>query len=94
MTTICPTCGQTVLVRHGIKLQRKKADILDAIEKHTTHGGIALDRLAWLFYPDDPRPIACQRLRVHINQINDLLAATEWRVVNRDGRYRLSGAAA
>jgi hypothetical protein len=91
MTEVCPACGQPVLVRHGIRLQRKKADLLDLIEKHTTRGGIDLDRLAWLTYPDDPRSIACQRIRVHINQLNDLLEATDCRVVNRDGRYRVSG---
>ena len=93
MTEVCPACGQPLLVRHGIKLQRKKADLFDLIEKHTTRGGIDLDRLAWLTYPDDPRSIACQRIRVHINQLNDLLEATDCRVVNRDGRYRVSGVA-
>lgn len=91
MTQRCPACGQPILMRHGIRLQRKKADLLDLIEKHTAHDGISLDRLAWLTYPDDPRPAACQRVRVHINQLNDLLEASEWRVVNRDGRYRVSG---
>ncbi len=92
MTEVCPACGQPVLVRHGIRLQRKKAELLDLIERHTAHGGIALNRLAWLTYPDDPRLIARQRrVRVHINQLNDLLQATDYRVVNRDGRYRVSG---
>jgi hypothetical protein len=88
---ICPVCGQPILTRHGVRLTHKKARLLDAIEKHTDRGGIDLDRLAWLTYPDDPRPIACQRIRVHINQLNDLLEATDCRVVNRDGRYRVSG---
>ena len=92
MTEVCPACGQPVLVRHGIRLQRKKAELLDLIERHTAHGGIALNRLAWLTYPDDPRLIARQRrVRVHINQLNDLLQATDCRVVNRDGRYRVGG---
>jgi hypothetical protein len=88
MTQVCPTCGQEVLTRHGVMLQRKKADILDAIEKYTKHDGITIERLAWLIYPGTPRPTAIQRLTVHIGQINDLLAATDWRVVNRDGLYR------
>ena len=79
MTAVCPACGQPIFIRHGVKLQRKKAAILDVIEKYTKHEGIDLDRLAWLLYPDDPKPIARQRLKVHI--------------VNRDGRYRLSGVA-
>ena len=92
MTEVCPACGQPLLMRHGIRLQRKKADLLDVIEKYTKQGyGIELDRLAWLTYPDDPRSIACQRVRVHINQLNDLLEATDCRVVNRDGFYRVSG---
>ena len=80
-------------MRHGIKLQRKKADLLDLIEKHTDRGGIDLDRLAWLTYPDDPKPAARQRIKVHIHQLNELLESTDLHVVNRDGRYRLSGVA-
>ena len=93
MTEVCPACGQPILMRCGIRLQRKKAELFDVIEKYTRHGnGIELDRLAWLTYPDDPRLIARQRrVRVHINQLNDLLEATDCRVVNRDGRYRVSG---
>lgn len=90
MIVACPTCGQPLLERYGVKLQRKKVELLDLIDHQTRYGdGIAIDRLAWHFYPDDPKPTACQRIRVHINQLNDLLESTDWSVVNRDGRYRL-----
>ena len=95
MPEVCPTCGQFVLIRRGVKLQHRKAELFDLIDKYTDNAdGIALDRLAWLLYPDDPKPTACQRIRVHINQLNDLLEATDYRIVNRDGRYRVSGVAA
>ena len=86
MTKHCPTCGQPLLTWHGVKLPPKQAAILDLIDKKG-RGGIALETLAWVFYPDVNTSRARQRIKVHVNQINDRLASTERRIVRRDGRY-------
>ena len=87
---ICPACGQALTVRYGVKLQHKKAQIFDIIERHTNQDdGIKADRLAWYIYPDIPKPVARERLKAHIHQLNDVLESSDWSVVNRDGRYRL-----
>ena len=90
--TICPTCGQAVLVRHGVKLQPRKAAILDLIERATGRGGVSLVGLAATFYPDVSTATAKQRIKVHISQINGLMISTDYRVVKRAGLYRLEGA--
>ena len=59
-------------------------------EAHQERNGIELDRLAWLTYPDDPKPKARQRVKVHISQINDLLVSTDCRVINQHGFYRFA----
>lgn len=87
---ICPSCGQPLTVRYGVKLQRKKAQIFDIIERHTNQdNGINLDRLAWYVYPEVPKPVGRERLKTQISQLNDVLESSDWRVVNRDGRYKL-----
>ena len=75
---------------HGVRLPPKQSAILDAIEKRP--GGVALETLAYVFYPDVNTSRARQRIKVHIGQINDRLASTERRIVRRDGRYCFEGA--
>ena len=90
MPEVCPTCGQFVLIRRGAKLQHRKAELFDLIDKYTDNAdGISLDRLAGLLYPDAPTPRAKERVKSHICQLNDVLAATPYRIFNRDGRYKL-----
>ena len=85
MSGICPTCGQAVLMRHGVRLQPRKAVILDLIERR---GGVSLVGLAATFYPDVSTATAKQRIKVHISQINGLMISTDYRVVKRAGLYR------
>ena len=88
--TECPHCGQPMTVRFGVKLPRKKASILDMISDVTKgRGGIDVDTLSWVFYPDKRRPDARNLIRNHVCQINDLLLSTDVRIVNQDGLYRL-----
>jgi hypothetical protein len=90
MSEECPYCGQQMLVRFGIQFPTKKAEILDLIASSTEgRGGVDLDALAWVFHPNVFRKVAKQRIKVHVNQINDLLASTDWQIVKRDGLYRL-----
>src|SRR5262245_44844413 len=87
--TECPTCGQPMRVRYGVRLQPKKAELLDMIEQTSGRGGVELETLAWVFYPGVPTKTAKDRIKVHINQLNDQLCGTDWRVVNDYGLYRL-----
>jgi hypothetical protein len=82
----CPTCGQPLLTRHGVRLPLKKAELLDVIEAR--RGGINLSALAAVFYPGVPAPAAHARIKNHICQINDLLVATNYRVANNGGLYQ------
>jgi hypothetical protein len=90
MTKHCPTCGQPLLTWHGVRLPPKQAAILDMIARASKgRGGIALNTLAWVFYPDVDTTRARQRIKTHVCQINDRLVSTERRIMRRsgDGRY-------
>jgi hypothetical protein len=93
MSGICPTCGQAVLMRHGVKLPPQKAAILALVEEASKgRDGIKIAVLASVFYPEVPTSVAYARLRVHISQLNSLLASTDYRVVTRSGLFRFEGA--
>ena len=87
---VCPSCGQRLLMRHGIKLSPKKADLLDAIEDASKgRGGIEISVLVGMLYPGVSKQVALARLRVQISQLNSLLLSTNHRVVSpRRGLYR------
>lgn len=87
----CPACGQPMLTKFGVRFQPQSAAILNMIEDVTkARGGIEGDALAWVFFPGVPKLVAKARVRVHVNQINEMLLSTNWRIVNarkckRDG---------
>jgi hypothetical protein len=87
MTQACPTCGQPLVTRYGVRLQAKQADIFDLIEHAKGRGGIALACLADAIYPGVDTTRARQRIKVQVGKINDRLVSTDRRVVRRDGRY-------
>jgi hypothetical protein len=92
--SICPTCGQRVLIRHGVRLTAKPAAIFDLIEDASRRGGgIEITTLAWLLYPGIAKETAHQRIKVHVCKLNDLLAATEFKILSArgSGRYRIEG---
>jgi hypothetical protein len=92
MTGVCPTCGQRVLIRHGVELSPHKAAVLDLIEDASRHrGGIELATLAWVLYPGVSEKHARDRVKVHVNQLNGLLAATDFKVISSFGLYRFVG---
>lgn len=84
-----------MLTRHGVRLTPKKAAILDMIEDVSkARGGIEITTLAWVFYPGVADTVRRRRVSVHINQLNDLLASSDVRIVTTQrGLYRLNGAA-
>ena len=88
----CDSCGQPLRShRHGAFLPPLKAAILDAIET-TRDFGVTSAELARLDeFRDRPLPAARNNIRVHIGQINELLAEYESdrRIVSIDRRYVL-----
>ena len=78
---VCPACGQPIMIRRGVRLRRVPLALFDAIERRPA--GVTTEELARRLYPDVPTPEAVHRVRSHVNQINDRLAETDWRIVNR-----------
>jgi hypothetical protein len=76
----CPCCGQRVLLRLGVLLSPRQADVFDVIQRQNKCGGIRMDTLADLFKGNR----GC--LKVHISNINKKLALRGWRIVcEREG---------
>ena len=90
----CPHCGQPLMVRFGERFPPKQAQILDLIADVTKgRGGIEMESLIAVFYPGESKRVASQRVRSNIVKINDLLCATDYRIVGpgsgKTGTYRL-----
>ena len=95
----CPTCGQPLLMtKLGVKFRANgrptiKPDILAMIEDATKgRGGIDSEALGCVFFPGVSKRLQAARIRVHVCQINDMLASTDYRIVNarpyrRDGAF-------
>ena len=79
MSDSCPHCGQRMLIRHGVQLPPKLADIFDLIE-HSGDRGVLGEVLAWVFYPDKPKRDAQKLIAVHVHRLNDLLCSTDFQV--------------
>lgn len=74
----CPHCGQIMLIRCGVRLPPIKARLFDAIEGLTAGRGRAdISDLVVMFFPGVPTKDARNRVRVHVNQLKDWLAATD-----------------
>lgn len=77
--TACPHCGQRMLIRAGVKLSPKLADLFDAIAA-TGNRGLSRETLSWMFYPHHGRRDGANAVKVSINHINDFLAETNIRI--------------
>jgi hypothetical protein len=80
--TECPHCGQKIFTWFGVELEPKKVEIIEMIEWATARGGIAGDKLGRIIYPDIDDSKRGNRLRAQICAINNMLAATDWRIVS------------
>jgi hypothetical protein len=76
----CPHCGQRVLVRYGVRLSPKLADIFDAIEL-----GISKKELAYMFYGNG----GAAAIRSLVTSVNHINRAFEW--MESPVRVRSSG---
>jgi hypothetical protein len=72
----CPHCGQLMPPRHraGVWLPARKAAIFDYVAHYP---GVTAAGIAYHVFGDDSR---IQVVRVHVNQINELLAGTDTRI--------------
>lgn len=79
-----------MLMRHGVQLPPKLADLLDMIER-VGKRGITTETLSWVFYPDKSRKDAANCVKANIWRLNDLLVSTDFQIrpETRGGSYRL-----
>jgi hypothetical protein len=80
----CPYCGQTIHnIRLGVHFPPLKAAIVDRIKAAGDIGVSSVEIITDLYH--DRRAVAPSTIKAHANQINDLLASTDWRL-RSDGR--------
>jgi hypothetical protein len=87
---VCPRCHQSVDdIRLGVRLTPLKAALFDRI-KAAGDIGISTTEIIQEVYRDRS-PIKETAIKSHVNQINDLLAGTEWRIRSDGRRWFLHG---
>jgi hypothetical protein len=88
---VCPHCGARMLVRHGVRLPPKKADLFDMIERSSNIGSsLTQHALAEIFYPSFSEHHGKANVRVMVSQINDLFESTDVIIRARGGNgYRI-----
>lgn len=82
--SICPHCHQTIGVeRFGVRLTPLKAELVDRIKAAGDVGVSSIEIVHDLYR--DRHLVNPAIIKVHVCQINDLFAATDWRIWS-DGR--------
>jgi hypothetical protein len=81
---ICPCCGQRLLVRHGVALSPRLADLFDLIER-SGQRGIFSEVLADIFYPGKSRQAAQRCVNQNIFHLNTRLSETDLEVRSGKG---------
>jgi len=83
--SICPYCHQTIgAERLGVRLTPLKAEIVDRI-KAAVDVGVSSIEIIHDLYRDRRLIVNPATIKAHVCQINDLFAATDWRICS-DGR--------
>jgi hypothetical protein len=89
MTACCPFCHQTIgTLRFGVRLPQLKAAIVDRI-KAAGDIGVSSDEIIADLYRDR-RSIRTTTIKAHVDQINNLLINTTWRIASDHRRWFLS----
>jgi hypothetical protein len=83
----CPLCGASE--RLGIRLPRLKAEIFDRI-RQAGDLGISSTKIVSSDLYFDRRPVMPATIKAHVFQLNDLLAATDFRIRSGGGRWFLT----
>lgn len=91
MNDACPHCGQRVLMRVGVMLSPRLAEIFDVVER-SGNRGITREVLGWMFYGNKTKRDGQRCVAVSINHIDDKLCSTDYqiRMTERFGPYRLT----
>jgi len=73
MTHYCPKCGQRVLLRYGVHLSPRRADIFDVIKRASKYGGVSSLNLEGMFGKNV--------VKVHVSDINKLLTNVGYAII-------------
>jgi len=77
--TICPHCHQTIgAERFGVRLTPLKAEIVDRIKAAGDIGVSSIEIVRDLYR--NRHLVNLSTIKAHVYQINDLFAATDWRI--------------
>jgi len=86
----CPYCHQALAVeRLGVRLPVLKAAIVDRIRAAGDLGVTTIEILSSDVY-DGRRRVTSATIKAHVNQINDLLCATDWVITSDRRRWFLT----
>src|SRR3954468_18846463 len=87
---VSPSCGQRMMVRHGVRLPPMLADLFDVVER-TGEAGISAEVLIGVFYPGKLAHDARNCIKAQVYHLNDMLAETdiEVRASSHDPYYKV-----
>jgi DNA-binding response OmpR family regulator len=89
MTPRCSTCHQPIPdARFGVPLTPLKAAVVDCI-KAAGDIGVSSEELLMTLWRDRG-PVETNTIKSHVNQINDALAGTDWRIHSDRRRWFLT----
>jgi len=90
MNAVCPHCHQTIgTMRFGVRLPQLKAAIVDRIKAAGDIGVTSAEIIADDLYRDR-RSVRPTTIKAHVDQINDLLINTNWRIASDHRRWFLA----
>jgi hypothetical protein len=88
MNTHCPHCHQPIAPeRFGVRLPLLKTAILDRIKRAGEIGVSSTEIITDVYC--DRRPVKLTVIKAHVDQINDQLCSTDWRIESDHRRWFL-----
>jgi hypothetical protein len=89
MTACCPLCHQPIsTLRFGVRLPPHKAALVDRIKAAGDPGISTAELIGGELYRDR-RPVHPTTIKAHVDQINDLLRDSGWRIASDRRRWTL-----
>jgi len=85
----CPHCHQNIAIeRLGVPMPPLKATIFDRIKSAGDLGITSMEIIFDLYH--ERRAVQPTTIKAHVNQINELLVATDWHIHSDRRRWFLS----